>query len=125
MNSQEAQSVVTGIKELFPGMAQAEWELLQRGLEKYPLNTTQAVVDEYAQAETVYDRAKFFKRIRERHDRLAPWESPTPAWKAQKEAEKKSIDDSLNGLPKERLDAISADAREKWPDVFQYLKLDP
>lgn len=125
MNPQDAIAVVNRIKGFFNGISQADRELLERLMERYPLSAVEAVLDGYAQGATTFDRAKFRMLVREEYARCAPTLSRTPQWKEIKEAETKIIGESLNRLSKRRMQELLNSVREKKPEVFQFMRSDP
>jgi hypothetical protein len=125
MSPQDAIAFVNKIRELFSGISPTHCEFLERQLEKYVLSTAEIVLEEYAEGTSTFDRAKFLTMVREEHARCAPTRSPTPLWKEVKDAETKTIDESLSKLSKRRLDDLLKRIREKQPEVFEFFRSDP
>jgi hypothetical protein len=125
MSPQDAIAVVNKIRELFGGISTTNCEFLERQLEKYLLSTVEIVVEDYAEGASIFDRAKFLTMVREEHARCAPTRSPTPLWKEAKDAETKTINESLSKLSKRRRDDLVKLISEKHPEVFKFLRSDP
>jgi hypothetical protein len=132
MKPEEARSLVDRICQLFkyfpPGttvstqIPEAEIEILLRSLEKVPLEVGSAALDRFAEQTSIYDRERFRFWLRDEHARRSPRISPTPEWRKEREAETKTIDQSLKRLPMQKIEYLSDRARNHYPDAFPFLR---
>jgi hypothetical protein len=121
MRPQDSFALVKKILELFKGITSAEAELLQRTLERFPLEIGESVISDYAKETTAFDRATLYRFLREEHNRRTPTSSPTARWRGENEAEKRAVEKSLMKVSKERLKALEDDIRKKFPFAAGHL----